>query len=286
MLASKESALRSLDELYVATRRYGSSREYKEFLDFVVRFPWYSPYNAMLVHIQKPGSEFVLTGSKWWSQYARRVKPGAQPLVILQPMGPVMFVFDVSDTEGEPLPKQVDSPFLIAEGRVGKRLDRLISNCTRDGVRVSHASQGSQGAGAIGVRRLSSLSGESAKLKGAPPPICYEIVLNESHSPEIRFATLAHELGHLYCGHVGTLNPAWWPDRQGGSKQVREFEAESISYLVCGRLGLKTPSEGYLHSCLEEEDSIPPISLDRVLTAAGLVQEMATKKMKPRQSSE
>src|SRR6266581_355347 len=110
---NNEPALRSLDELYVATRRYQSFQDYKHFLDFVARFRWYSPYNAMLVYVQKPGSRFVLTGSKWLSRYGRRVKPGAQPLVILQPMGPVMFVFDVSDTEGEILPELVENPFSV-----------------------------------------------------------------------------------------------------------------------------------------------------------------------------
>ena len=39
--------------------------------------------------------------------------------------------------------------------------------------------------------------------------------LNDDLSPESRYVTLAHELGHLYCGHLGTPNEKWWPDRRG-----------------------------------------------------------------------
>jgi hypothetical protein len=283
---NNDAPLRSLDELFAAAQTYGSSKEYQEFLDFVTRFRWYSPYNAMLVHVQKPGAQFVLTGSKWLSRHGRRIKPGAQPLVMLQPMGPVMFVFDVSDTEGEVLPELVEEPFSVTEGAVGQSLDLLIANCTRDGIRVTLTPQGSQSAGSISVRRLpeSPRVGTDGPSNGAPVPIRYELVLNQNHSPETRFATLAHELAHLYCGHIGTLNPAWWPDRRGLSTEVMEFEAESVAYVVCGRQGLKTPAERYLHTYLEREDAIPAISLDRVLKVAGLLEGMATNEMKPRKS--
>ncbi len=32
----------------------------------------------------------------------------------------------------------------------------------------------------------------------------YELLLNAKHSPEQKYATLAHELAHLYCGHLGS----------------------------------------------------------------------------------
>ena len=38
---------------------------------------------------------------------------------------------------------------------------------------------------------------------------------NLSASRESRYATIVHELGHLYCGHLGTPNAKWWPDRLG-----------------------------------------------------------------------
>ena len=56
--------------------------------------------NAMLIHIQMKGAKYVATATRWNRDYGRRIKVGARPIVILQPMGPVMFVFDVTDTDG------------------------------------------------------------------------------------------------------------------------------------------------------------------------------------------
>ena len=38
----------------------------------------------------------------------------------------------------------------------------------------------------------------SSKTKGA-----YELRINAKHDPNVQFATLVHELGHLYLGHLG-----------------------------------------------------------------------------------
>src|ERR1022692_2633394 len=106
----EEATRRALDELFRLTHQYNSTKAYDELLKFMRRFRFYAPYNAMLIHIQMPGAKFVAPPHRWLHQYRQRIKPGAHPLVILQPMGPVMFVFDVSDTE--PLP---DAPPLPAE---------------------------------------------------------------------------------------------------------------------------------------------------------------------------
>jgi hypothetical protein len=103
----KEVTERALDELFKATIAYRSTQSYLELMRFIARFRFYSPFNAMLIHIQRPGACFVAPPSRWERDYGRRVKPEASPLVILRPMGPVMFVFDVADTEGKELPPQV-----------------------------------------------------------------------------------------------------------------------------------------------------------------------------------
>ena len=45
-------------------------------------------------------------------------------------------------------------------------------------------------------------------------PIRYKLMLNSNHSVETKYATLVHELAHLYCGHLGTPNEKWWQDRR------------------------------------------------------------------------
>lgn len=65
---------------------------------FIARFRFYSPFNEMSIHIQMPGANVVCTALKWQRDYHREIKLGARPIVILQPMGQILFVFDASDT--------------------------------------------------------------------------------------------------------------------------------------------------------------------------------------------
>ncbi len=102
---------------------------------------------------------------------------------------------------------------------------------------------------------------------------------------ESRYATFVHELAHLYCGHLGSPNKKWWPDRRGLTKIVVEFEAESVSYLVCARQGIESPSEAYLASYVNNRDKVPPISLECVMKAAGLLETMGRERLKPRKKN-
>ena len=113
-------------------------------------------------------------------------------------------------------------------------------------------------------------------------PVRYELLLNACIPREARYATLVHELAHLYCGHLGTPNKRWWPDRRGLSKAVCEFEAESVCYLVCGRAGITNPSDEYLSGYLGENQQVPEISLECVMAASGLIEEMGSERLKPR----
>ena len=283
----RDAAKRALDELFSYASRYRSRREFKRLLEFIRRFRMYSPFNAMLAHIQMPGARYVAPAHRWLGDYGRRVRPGARPLIILQPRGPVMFVFDVSQTipdpNAPPLPPEIEDPFAVVGGSADRELIRTIENAKRDGVFVGTYEPGSQAAGVlirsvvgeplemVFVRRRQGKTVREVKKVARQ----YAILLDAKHPAEAQYATLAHELGHLYCGHLGTLNPEWWPDRNGLEKQVMEFEAESVSYLVCSRLGLKRASDYYLATHLGKlSKEIPPISLDRVMAAAGLIEQM------------
>ena len=52
-----------------------------------------------------------MTPGQWRVRFGRTVNPKARPLVILAPMGPVAFVYDFADTEGEKLPRELEQPF-------------------------------------------------------------------------------------------------------------------------------------------------------------------------------
>lgn len=91
----------NIDELQFLVRSYRNSQEFKKLLDFVGRFNYLAPYNAMLVQMQKPGATFVFNGKKW-KEYGRQPRVNAQKLIILKPFGPVQCVFDYGDTEEIP----------------------------------------------------------------------------------------------------------------------------------------------------------------------------------------
>jgi hypothetical protein len=290
----KDVARRAIDELFVLARQYNSSQAYWDLMRFVARFRMYSPFNAMLVYTQMPGATYVAPPHRWQRDYGRRIKPNARPLVILQPMGPVMFVFDVSDTDPEdgapPLPREIEHPFEVRAGRVGSELQRTTDNAKRDGVDVSGRNAGANDAGEIreagSDKPLEVLVKTHPKPEFIQVPLRYNVLLNSSHTPETKYATLIHELAHLYCGHLGSPNNKWWPDRRGLSKDIREFEAESVCYLLCSRLGIDNPSAEYLANYVLGFEDTLPISLDCVMKAAGLIEQMGRERLKPRKDDD
>jgi hypothetical protein len=287
-------SLRALDELFQVAGQFSTRSEYSDLLHFIARFRMYSPFNAMLVHTQMPGATYVATAKRWIQDYKRRIHPGARPITILQPKGPVLFVFDVSDTSPLPdapeLPQSVTNPFAIFKGKENGELERTIENAKRDGVRVHHREFGSQHAGQIQIANTSDVfhlsEGPKSKERHVTVPVRYELILNSHQTSAEKYATLVHELGHLYCGHLGTPNEQYWPDRRGMSKQVVECEAESISYLVCTRLGIETPSAEYVAGYLNEKGKMPVISVDTVVKIAGLIQQMGKSTMPLRKDIE
>lgn len=293
----QDVAKRALDELFTLTFQYKSSKAYHELMQFVARFRFYSPFNAMLVHVQMPGAKFVAPPHRWLRDYGCRIKPGARPLVILQPMGPVMFVFDVSDTEptkdAKPLPPEIERPFEVRKGHVGSELNLVIDNAKRDGVRINNSAEGSQSAGSI--HRVAKDIRVSQKYKKGfdkyrnpvfiDIPVKYDILVNTKLSCEAQYATIVHEFAHLYCGHLGTPDKRWWPDRRGLNHDVREFEAESVTFLVCSRLDIDNPSEQYLSGFVGSQEQVPSISFECVMKVAGLIERMSLQKMKPRKLS-
>ena len=270
-LWDEDAKKRALDELFSAAKKYSSKEDYLKLMKFLSKFRRYSPYNGMLAYIQKPGARYVLRASEWFKKYGRTIRPGGQPIVVLQPMGPVMFLFDVSDTEGgEPLPQRIEAPFEPRRGFVKKELERTLKNCKRDGIRVQRVSHGSQRAGSI-----QPAAGEKfVTFRNSSFRVNFELLVNETLSREAQYGTLIHELGHLYCGHLGTSNSKWWPDRRGLEHSEREFEAESVYYLVCKRLGIDTRSDEYLNGYRSDDGKIPAISLERVVVVSGLIESM------------
>ena len=80
----------------------------------------------------------------------------------------------------------------------------------------------SQGDSCVGVPQLSLESRPSLTRiqKYDLVPVRFEIELNAKNVREIKYATLAHELAQLYCGHLGAPDERWWPNRTILSEEV------------------------------------------------------------------
>ncbi len=274
-----------LDLLFQRVGTYRESNEFQDLLQFVKRFGNLAPYNAMLIHIQRPGSAYVATAKDWLQKFGRTVRPGARPLLILKPFRPIQFVFEVQDTEGDrPFPEQLLNPFKIPAPEHAlackDALSKLLFNLPADGISFHEADNGSCRAGSI---QLASTHARKYQIYGNNKEVLvkYNLIVNRNLGVVETFATVLHELGHLYCGHLGTPDPSRWKSRNSHDKNIEEFEAECVSWIVCARMGIDSRSESYLHSYLDSNNTIPPISLDSVLKAAGMIEDRISGRITP-----
>src|SRR3954452_13531217 len=103
----RDANLSALDRLFQETRLYRTSAEFREVMEFTKHFRTHAPYNCFLLHMQRPDAHFVANTHYWKKRYNRTIRPGGRPLIILVPFGPVDFVYDVRDTEGDPVPERI-----------------------------------------------------------------------------------------------------------------------------------------------------------------------------------
>ncbi|MBW1741171.1 MAG: hypothetical protein JRJ42_08575 [Deltaproteobacteria bacterium] len=275
----------ALDEMFAASRRYRSSREYMDMLKFISRFPKYSPFNCLLLHTQNPAISYVATAGTWARKFGRHPKRDARPLVILAPMSPVLFVYDLKDTEGEPVPHQLARPFKT-QGKLPKEVyEKTLHNCGIHGIGVREVMLRHRHAGsAIRLNRGMCKQYKDLKLE---PWMRYLILLNKHYTLEDKYSSLAHEMAHIFCGHVGVDDEAWWPNRPNLEHNQIEIEAESVAYLVCRRKKLFASAERYLSAYDTTEGlDMPLFSVNAVIQATTYIEDMGQSKWeKPKKKS-
>jgi len=229
-----------------------SSETWMQMLKVQARFHRYSASNMLMILMQKPHATKV-AGYRQWQGMNRQVMKGEKAIKIFAPMTKkdkdtettkligfkLVSVFDISQTEGEPLPTlewpEAEScpPGLLAE---------LIEHTEGLGLKVHEGS--SPHPMAPGARGWYQAASRSIHLVDA--------------SEAGLAATLLHEVGHA-------LDPELDADTD---RARRELVAESVSYILGLHYGIKIEAEveHYLASWGADVDSLLAV-MDRIKAA-------------------
>lgn len=272
-----EDCQSAIDQLFQQSFATQGSSAFDEFIEFARRFSYLSVYNAMLVRVQRPGA-IAVAGRAKWLEVGRKVQPGAIPVVILQPFGPVRFIFEMSDTVGPPLPGENANP-LYASGNVSRDIwSHVVAAAYQNGVKVEQTHQ-------YGTLLAGTASGQNVRPEwlGTAKGPRWLVKVNAKHDVPTKFATLAHELGHVYCGHIGEDPQRRWPNRAFLARSEAELEAEAVAWLVCNRNGIVTRSNEYLSSLIGQAD-MSKVSMYSIFEASNRVEARSTTAATPKRA--
>ena len=253
----------------------GKSETLSTFLSAMARFHRYSLGNVLLIMCQAPEATHV-AGFHTWKSLGRFVKSGEKGIAILAPMllknrgdaqeldlqsasvtdsqsttdgrseddrnlrFRVVYVFDVTQTDGEPLPE-----FAKVTGDPGDYAERLKELVKQLSIELQYQEDlnGAMGCSSGGVIKLQS-----------------------GLDPAQEFQVLAHELAHEILHQGGS--------RAGSTKTSRELEAEAVAFVVSQAVGLDagTASADYIQLYNGDKDRLAQ-SLDSIRKAAGAILE-------------
>lgn len=268
----------TIDELFKHSRKYQNSSEFFRFFNFIARFNHYSRFNTMLVYLQDESVTFFGGANFWFKKFNRTIKEDARPYVILQPFSPVMLAYDVFKTEGKESPQEFlekglgTKPFDVSGKINPQTLEDAILIATSLGIKITFKPLSFFNAGYVTTIFKGSL----------------EIALKEGMSYEQNLAVLIHELGHLFLGHTGHL-VLRQITKEGKVKEIKlmqrkmtrtaeELEAETISFLICKKLGLETRAAEYLAGYISSDKDLEQFSHELVIKIADKIEEIFLKK--------
>jgi hypothetical protein len=277
-MADLESAVNPVDEVFASLARFRSSRDLMELMQFITRFPNYSTFNGLLLYLQNPLATYVATARTWAHKYNRKPKRNTKPLVILAPMAPILFLFDIQDTEGAPVPAALLRPREIDDQQLGKFYATTLHNAAIHRISVYETTLNSDEIDT--ASRITPAVRKKYQDLNLPKDTCYLIFIDKTLTLEGRYAALVHELGHIFCSHLGIDRHAWWPERGDLNVRGEKIEADSVAYLVCRRNGLRTESQHFLLHVSETHQEIPPFSMNAVTQAVSYIEDMGKHRWK------
>ena len=210
----------------------GKSDDLMKYLTTMSRFHNYSFRNLVMIWSQREDATRV-AGFRAWQKLGRMVKKGEKGIAIFAPMPfkqkeknegsrirtakgerksdeevtmmgfKVVHVFDISQTEGDPLPE----PSKVT-GEVGANLERIQRVVVDSGIEL----------------KFEQLDGAHGYSVGG------KVVIDQSLSDAEKFQTIAHELAHERL-HQGERKAV-------ATKTVKETEAEAVGFIVSQAFGL------------------------------------------------
>jgi hypothetical protein len=259
-------AVSSIDALVQSSQAYRTGKVFREMIDFIGRFRDYSPYNNMLVRLQRPSCSYYATQRDWDRRFHRALKPDVRPMIILAPMHPVLLVYDLDDTHGPGLPEELRNFSRVFGPARAEWLDRTITNANAYKIKVEFKKLSSTEAGYV-VPGTGAVTRKMA------------VAVHQPLDTASRLGVLAHELAHIFLGHLGSDHDQWWPARANISKAAMEVEAEAVAYIVTERLGLKGSSAAYVSNYLTDGNLPEGVSVDLISRAATLLERFAREKL-------
>jgi hypothetical protein len=259
-----------IDDLLRQGRVYRDSDQFQEMVQFLAKFRDYSPFNNLLVWTQRPGCRLFATRSKWEKKFKRRVVEDARPMVILAPRTPVLLVYDVDQTDGPPLPAELEEFAQFRGDWDPLWIERMVDNAARHfSIRIA-------------FKELTSTLAGFATVDRRPPDCKMRIVVHSGLDDPSRFGVLCHELAHVLLGHLGNDDDRWWPNRWALDYGSIEIEAESAAFIATWRLGLSGSSARYVSRYMPAGEVPQGVSADHIAKVAGRLQQMATEKLPER----
>ena len=213
------------------------SDKYKDCLRYMSKFTNYSAGNCILIMLQKPEASLVAAFGKW-KQLGRTVNKGEKGIAILAPMTfrnkqsdvedeegqdeaetrtlgfRKVYVFDVSQTSGEPVPEYVSDLDEDIEEEHVEAVISAVRSVTGLPVDVENISGGAKGYYSHSEQRIVIQAG----LSGAQA-----------------VKTAIHE-----CAHALLHDPDKNLPTADTTRSDKEVQAESVAYIVASRYGLDT----------------------------------------------
>ena len=263
-----EKQLKEISErLEQGVKEIFTSERYTEYLNTMSKFHNYSFNNTLLITMQKPEATLVAGYQAWQKKFNRHVKRGEKGIQIIAPapirekqeiekIDPVTkepvigedgqpeteivemviprfrvtTVFDVSQTEGEPI-ADLDVPELTGSVQFYDTFMQALQNISPVPI------------------RMMNVEGEA---KGYYHQTEKYIAIKEDMSNVQTMKTGVHEVSHALLHDREVM------DAEGVLKDqtTKEVEAESIAYIVCNHFGLDTSeySFTYIASWCESRD--------------------------------